>query len=228
MRTSEMLSGVRGDLAIKIYGPDLPVLNELAVRMVAIIKTVPGNEDVLTVKNEGMQYLQVELDRQAIGRFGLSVEQVQYDLRALIEGREVGVVIEQGRRLPLLVRGTSALQMSPALFASLRLPIADGRALPLAQLARLVPMNGPVKVERENSSRMVVVRANVRDRDLVSFVDDAKARVAQQLPMPAGYRLGWGGQFENQQRAAQRLLIVVPVALDLIFLLLYTTFNSLR
>ena len=228
MRTSEMLSGVRGDLAIKIYGPDLPVLNELAVRMVAIIKTVPGNEDVLTVKNEGMQYLQVELDRQAIGRFGLSVEQVQYDLRALIEGREVGVVIEQGRRLPLLVRGTSALQMSPALFASLRLPIADGRALPLAQLARLVPMNGPVKVERENSSRMVVVRANVRDRDLVSFVDDAKARVAQQLPMPAGYRLGWGGQFENQQRAAQRLLIVVPVALGLIFLLLYTTFNSLR
>ena len=227
MRTSEMLSGVRGDLAIKIYGPDLPVLNELAVRMVAIIKTVPGNEDVLTVKNEGMQYLQVELDRQAIGRFGLSVEQVQYDLRALIEGREVGVVIEQGRRLPLLVRGTSALQMSPALFASLRLPIADGRALPLAQLARLVPMNGPVKVERENSSRMVVVRANVRDRDLVSFVDDAKARVAQQLPMPAGYRLGWGGQFENQQRAAQRLLIVVPVALGLIFLLLYMTFNSL-
>ena len=228
MRTSEMLSGVRGDLAIKIYGPDLPVLNELAVRMVAIIKTVPGNEDVLTVKNAGMQYLQVELDRQAIGRFGLSVEQVQYDLRALIDGREVGVVIEQGRRLPLLVRGTSALQMSPALFASLRLPIADGRALPLAQLARLVPMNGPVKVERENSSRMVVVRANVRDRDLVSFVDDAKARVAQQLPMPAGYRLGWGGQFENQQRAAQRLLIVVPVALGLIFLLLYMTFNSLR
>ena len=228
MRTSEMLSGVRGDLAIKIYGPDLPVLNELAVRMVAIIKTVPGNEDVLTVKNEGMQYLQVELDRQAIGRFGLSVEQVQYDLRALIEGREVGVVIEQGRRLPLLVRGTRDLQMSPALFASLRLPIADGRALPLAQLARLVPMNGPVKVERENSSRMVVVRANVRDRDLVSFVDDAKARVAQQLPMPAGYHLGWGGQFENQQRAAQRLLIVVPVALGLIFLLLYTTFNSLR
>lgn len=228
MRTAEMLSGVRGDLAIKIYGPDLPVLNNLAQRMVAIVKTVPGNEDVLTVKNEGMQYLQVELDRQAIGRFGLSVEQVQYDLRALIEGRTVGVVIEQGRRLPLLVRGASALQMSPALFESLRLPIADGRALPLAQLARLVPMNGPVKVERENSSRMVVVRANVRDRDLVSFVDEAKARVAQQLPLPVGYRLGWGGQFENQQRAAKRLLIVVPVALGLIFLLLYTTFNSLR
>ena len=228
MRTSEMLSGVRGDLAVKIYGPELNVLNDLAQQIVAQLKTVPGNEDVLTVKNEGMQYLQIELDRQAIGRFGLSVEQVQNDLRALIEGRQVGVVIEQGRRLPLLVRGGSAMQLSPALFESLRLPVSDGRALPLTQLAKLVPMGGPVKVERENSSRMVVVRANVRDRDLVSFVDEAKARVAQHVALPAGYRLGWGGQFENQQRAAQRLMIVVPVALALIFLLLYTTFGSLR
>ncbi len=228
MRTSEMLSGVRGDLAVKIYGTDLNTLNELAQHVVSLLKTVPGNEDVLTIKNEGMQYLQVELDRQAIGRFGLSVEAVQNDLRSLIEGREVGVVIEQGRRLPLLVRGSSTLQMSPTLFESLRLPIADGRALPLAQLARLVPMGGPVKVERENSSRMVVVRSNVRDRDLVSFVEEAKAKVAQQLPLPPGYRIAWGGQFENQQRAAQRLLIVVPVALGLIFLLLYTTFNSVR
>ncbi len=228
MRTSEMLSGVRGDLAVKIYGTDLNTLNELAQQVVNLLKTVPGNEDVLTIKNEGMQYLQVELDRQAIGRFGLSVEAVQNDLRSLIEGREVGIVIEQGRRLPLLVRGSSTLQMSPALFESLRLPIADGRALPLAQLARLVPMGGPVKVERENSSRMVVVRSNVRDRDLVSFVEEAKAKVAQQLPLPPGYRIAWGGQFENQQRAAQRLLIVVPVALGLIFLLLYTTFNSIR
>ncbi len=228
MRTSEMLSGVRGDLAVKVYGPELNVLNDLAQQIVVQLKTVPGNEDVLTVKNEGMQYLQIELDRQAIGRFGLSVEQVQNDLRALIEGRQVGVVIEQGRRLPLLVRGGSAMQLSPALFASLRLPVSDGRALPLAQLAKLVPMDGPVKIERENSSRMVVVRANVRDRDLVSFVDDAKMRVAQHVALPAGYRLGWGGQFENQQRAAQRLIVVVPVALALIFLLLYTTFGSLR
>lgn len=228
MRTSEMLSGVRGDLAVKIYGPELKVLNDLAQQLVVQLKTVPGNEDVLTVKNEGTQYLQIELDRQAIGRFGLSVETVQNDLRALLEGRQVGVVIEQGRRLPLLVRGGSAMQLSPALFESLRLPVSDGRALPVAQLAKLVPMDGPVKVERENSSRMVVVRANVRDRDLVSFVDDAKARVAQHVVLPAGYRLGWGGQFENQQRAAQRLMIVVPVALALIFLLLYTTFGSLR
>jgi heavy metal efflux system protein len=124
MRTSEMLSGVLGDVAVKIYGPDLQVLNDLAQKMVTLLKNIPGNEDVITNKNSGMQYMQVELDRQAIGRFGLSVEEVQNDLRALIEGRTVGVVIEEGRRLPLLVRGSAALHMSPALFESLRLPIS--------------------------------------------------------------------------------------------------------
>jgi cobalt-zinc-cadmium resistance protein CzcA len=228
MRTSEMLSGVRGDVAVKIYGPDLQVLNSLAQKMVTLLKNIPGNEDVITVKNSGMQYMQVELDRQAIGRFGLSVEEVQNDLRALIEGRTVGVVIEEGRRLPLLVRGSTALHMSPALFESLRLPIAGGGALPLAQLARLVPLDGPVKIERENSSRMVVIRANVRDRDLVGFVDEAKATTLKQITLPTGYRITWGGQFENQQRAAKRLAIVVPIALLLIFVLLYMTFNSVR
>ena len=228
MRTSEMLSGVLGDVAVKIYGPDLQVLNDLAQKMVTLLKSIPGSEDVITNKNSGMQYMQVELDRQAIGRFGLSVEEVQNDLRALIEGRTVGVVIEEGRRLPLLVRGSAALHMSPALFESLRLPIADGRALPLAQLARLVPMDGPVKIERENSSRMAVIRTNVRDRDLVSFVDEAKATAMKQLALPTGYRITWGGQFENQQRATKRLAIVVPIALLLIFVLLYMAFNSVR
>ena len=228
MRTSEMLSGVLGDVAVKIYGPDLQVLNDLAQKMVTLLKNIPGSEDVITNKNSGMQYMQVELDRQAIGRFGLSVEEVQNDLRALIEGRTVGVVIEEGRRLPLLVRGSAALHMSPALFESLRLPITDGRALPLAQLARLVPMDGPVKIERENSSRMAVIRTNVRDRDLVSFVDEAKATAMKQLALPTGYRITWGGQFENQQRATKRLAIVVPIALLLIFVLLYMAFNSVR
>ncbi len=228
MRTSEMLSGVLGDVAVKIYGPDLLVLNDLAQKMVTLLKNIPGSEDVITNKNSGMQYMQVELDRQAIGRFGLSVEEVQNDLRALIEGRTVGVVIEEGRRLPLLVRGSAALHMSPALFESLRLPITDGRALPLAQLARLVPMDGPVKIERENSSRMAVIRTNVRDRDLVGFVDEAKATAMKQLGLPTGYRITWGGQFENQQRATKRLAIVVPIALLLIFVLLYMAFNSVR
>ncbi|MFZ6747339.1 efflux RND transporter permease subunit [Undibacterium sp. Ren11W] len=228
MRTSEMLSGVRGDLAIKIYGPDTQVLASLAEQVVKLVGGISGNEDVLTVKNEGVQYLQVDINREAAGRLGFSVEQIQNELRTLVEGRSAGVVIEQGRRLPLLIRGSDQLQMSVELFSQLQLPVSDGASIPLSQLASLRTVDGPVKVERENSSRLVVVRANVRGRDLVGFVDEAKGKVAQQIKLPAGYRMSWGGQFENQQRAAARLALVVPIALALIFLLLFTTLGSVR
>lgn len=228
MRTSEMLSGVRGDLAIKVYGQDNQVLGDLAGQIVKVVQAISGSQDVLTVKNAGVQYLQVDIDRVAAGRLGLGVDQIQNDLRTLIEGRVSGVVIEGGKRLPLLIRGSEPLHMSPELFQQLRLPLADGGAIPLSQLASLRSVDGPVKVERENSSRMVVVRANVRGRDLVGFVDEAKAAVARHVKLAPGYRLSWGGQFENQQRAAARLALVVPVALALIFLLLFSTLGSIR
>ena len=228
MRTSEMLSGVRGDLAVKIFGPDLAQLNKLAEQTVKTLEKIPGAQDVLTVKNEGVQYLQVSIDRIAAGRFGLTVEQVQNDLRALVEGRITGVVIEDARRLPLLLRGSDTLRITPELFNELRIPLADGQAIALASLAKLQVVEGPVKIDRENSGRLVVVRANVSGRDLVGFVDDAKAAVARQVTLPPGYRITWGGQFENQQRAAARLMVVVPIALGLIFLLLFATFGSIR
>lgn len=228
MRTSEMLSGVRGDVAIKVYGPDTAQLDALGAQIVQQVQAIKGSEDVLTVKNEGVQYLQVEVDRLAAGRLGLNVEQVQADLRTLIEGRIAGVVVEGGRRLPLLLRGPDGLRMAPERFAQLQLPLADGSAVALSQLARLQQVDGPVKVERENGSRMVVVRANVHGRDLVGFVDEAKARIAASVKLPSGYRMAWGGQFENQQRAAARLAVVVPVALALIFLLLFSTLHSVR
>ncbi|MBV0881828.1 CusA/CzcA family heavy metal efflux RND transporter [Noviherbaspirillum sp. L7-7A] len=228
MRTSEMLSGVRGDLAVKIYGADLAQLNRLAAQVVTLLEAIPGSQDVLTVSNTGLQYLQVDIDRMAAGRFGLTVDQMQNDLRALVEGRQAGIVVEEGRRLPLMVRGEQALRMSPELFQNLRLPLAGGQAVPLPYLARLKTVDGPVRVERENGARMVVVRANVQGRDLVGFVTEAQAAVARQVQLPTGYRVSWGGQFENQQRAAGRLMVVVPVALALIFLLLFTTFGSLR
>lgn len=228
MRTSEMLSGVRGDLAIKVYGADNAVLGKLADQIVRTVGAISGSQDVLTVKNEGVQYLQVDINRAAAGRLGFSVAQIQDDLRTLVEGRSSGIVIEDGKRLPLLIRGSDELHLSAALFSQLRLPVADGSTVALSQLATLRTVDGPVKVERENSSRMVVVRANVRDRDLVGFVDEARAKVAAQVKLPAGYHLSWGGQFENQQRAAARLAIVVPVALALIFFLLFTTLGSVR
>jgi cobalt-zinc-cadmium resistance protein CzcA len=177
-----------------------------------------------------VQYLQFALDRASIGRAGLAIEDVQDDLRTLVEGRPAGVVIEEGRRLPLLLRGPQGGSdgLTPDLFSQLSLPAAGGRSLPLTQLAHIERTEGPVKIDRENGSRMAVVRANVRDRDLVGFVEEAKARIAASVELPPGYRLTWGGQFENQQRTAQRLLLVVPVALGLIFLLLFATLGSLR
>ncbi|WP_334157642.1 efflux RND transporter permease subunit [Oryzomicrobium sp.] len=227
MRVSEMLTGVRGDVAIKIYGPDIDTLNGLAAQVQGAVKGVPGAEDVITLKNEGVQYLSVGIDRLAAGRLGFSVNALEADLKRLIEGTPVGVVVEPGRRTPLLLRGPGADSTAPAL-ADLRLQLPDGRAVPLSAVATLKRVEGPVKVDRENAQRYVVVQSNVRDRDLVGFVDDARAAVAAKVKLPAGYRIAWGGQFENQQRAAARLALVVPMALLLIFGLLFVTFGSLR
>ena len=228
MRVSEMLTGVRGDLAIKVFGPDLATLNRLAGEIEATVKQVAGAEDTFTLKNDGVQYLRINVDRLAAGRFGVNVDDIQNDLKALLEGRKVGVVIEQGRRVPLVLRGPQDLRNSPADFSALRITLPGGGSVPLAELARIERIDGPVKVDRENAQRYVVVQSNVRDRDLVGFVEDAKASVANKVSLPEGYRIIWGGQFENQQRAAARLMIVVPIALLLIFFLLFSTFGSVR
>lgn len=228
MRVSEMLTGARGDIAIKIFGTDLNKLNEAAEHMVKVLEGIKGSEDVFTVKNSGVQYYRVAIDRLAAGRLGLSVDEIGNTLRSQIEGQQLGIVIEEGRRTPLIMRGDINVQQSPALFAALTLPLANGQSIPLSVVARLDRVDGPVKVDRENGQRMVVVQSNVRGRDLVGFVDEAKAAVAAQIKLPQGYHLTWGGQFENQQRAAARLAVVVPIALGMIFMLLFATFGSVR
>ena len=228
MRVSEMLTGVRGDLAIKLYGPDLNTLNHLAAQIEGVVKAVPGAEDTVTIRNEGVQYLKIQVDRLAAGRFGLNVEDVQNTLRSLLEGRIAGTVIESTRRVPLLIRGPANLQSDPDAFAALRITAPDGSSLPLSSIAKVERVDGPVKVDRENAQRYSVIQSNVRGRDLVGFVEEARAAVAAKVPLPNGYRLAWGGQFENQQRAAARLIVVVPVALGLIFVLLFSTFGSVR
>jgi cobalt-zinc-cadmium resistance protein CzcA len=228
MRVSEMLTGTRGDLAIKVFGTDLAELNALAEKIAGLLKTIPGAQDVLTVKNEGVQYFTVEVDRLMAGRFGLSIEDIAAALRAQVEGQALGLVLEGGRRTPLVIRGSDEVRMSPALFAGIQLALPNGESVPLSAVATLKRLAGPVKVDHENAARLVVVQANVTGRDLVGFVDEAKAKVAAEIKLPAAYRLAWGGQFENQQRAAKRLIQVVPVALLLIFHILFTTFNSVR
>jgi cobalt-zinc-cadmium resistance protein CzcA len=223
-----MLTGVKGDLAIKLYGADLATLNRLAGEIESVLKTIPGAQDTLTVRNEGLQYLQVRIDRLAAGRYGFNVEEVQNTLRSLLEGRQLGQVIEGGRRTPLILRGSAQLALDPEAFGRVLLTTPEGQSLPLSALARIERVDGPVQVVRENAQRFAVIQSNVQGRDLVGFVEEAKAAVAARVPLPAGYRLAWGGQFENQQRAAARLGVVVPVALGLIFVLLFSTFGSVR
>jgi len=227
-RISEMIAGVRGDVAIKVFGPDLATLNELAEQILKLIKEVPGSQDVYTVENDGVQYLRVVVDRMAAGRYGLSVEDVQDALRVQVEGQRAGTVVDGGRRIPILLRGPDSVRVSPADFAALRIATADGRSVPLESLAKLERESGPVKIERELGSRYSVVMTNVTGRDLVGFVDEARAKVTQSIKLPTGYRVTWGGQFENQQRAAARLALVVPMSLGFIFIILFSTFGSVR
>ncbi len=228
MRVSEMIIGVRGDLAIKVFGPDLATLNQLAAQTEAVLKQVPGNQDVYTVENDGVQYLKVVVDRLAAGRYGLSIEDVQDALRVQVEGQRAGTVIDGNRRIPIVLRGPDSVKISPSEFAALRLTAADGQSVPLQSVAKLERDTGPVKIDREMGSRYSVVIANVTGRDLVGFVEEAKNRVAQAVKLPEGYSITWGGQFENQQRAAQRLALVVPISVGFVFLILFSTFGSVR
>ncbi|MCA1925303.1 MAG: efflux RND transporter permease subunit, partial [Thiobacillus sp.] len=226
MRVSEMLTGSRGDVAIKIFGTDLAVLNRLAEAIRATVEKIPGASDPYTQANDGVQYLRVNIDRYAATRFGLSVDDIGLLLRTQLEGEVIGMGQAEGRRVPIQLRGGQQLRDSPDALQQTRLALADGRAISLDQVATLERTDGPVAVKRENAARFAVVQTNVSGRDLVSFVEDAKAAVAREVSLPAGYRLVWGGQFENQQRAAARLMLVIPVALLLIGVLLYLTFGS--
>lgn len=228
MRVSEMLTGVRGDLAIKIFGNDQEQLNATADAIVRSLHTVPGAEDVFTTRNEGAQYYSLTADRMTAGRLGLSMDALAQALRTQVEGVRLGTVYQEARRIPLVLRGPDAVRDSPAVFANLRVTLPGGNATGLSGLVDLQRTEGPVAIKRERGNRMAVVIANVSGRDLVSFVEEARRRVTDTVTLPPGYYLEWGGQFENQQRAAKRLSIVVPVALGLIFLTLFSTFRSAR
>lgn len=226
MRVNEMILGVRGDLAIKIFGTDLAVLNQKAEEIMTVLQGIKGSEDVYTAQNSGVQYFKIEIDRMAAGRLGFTIAEIESILRMQLEGKMLDIVQEGQRRTPLILRGDESLRTSPAEFANLLLTLPDGASVPLSTVAKMVRVEGPVKIDRERGARMVVVTANVRDRDLVGYVEEAKAAIGKQVQLPEAYSIQWGGQFENQQRAAARLGLVVPVALGMIFLLLFATFGS--
>ncbi len=226
MRVAEMLTGTRGDLAVKVFGPDLKELDRIAREVRRTLESVPGSEDVLYAANDGVQYLRIDPDRTVAASMRISAAELQRQMRTLIEGQRVGVVAVGASRVPLVIRGGADFRKDPERLAAI--PVAGAGFAPLAAFARLDTVEGPVRVTRENASRFAVIQSNVRGRDLVGFVAEAQQKVASQVSIPTGYRLTWGGQFENQQRAAARLAIVVPVSLALVVMLLFGTLGSLR
>ena len=228
MRVQEMIIGARGDVVIKVFGEDIGELNRIARDVAATLREVPGAADVFALRNAGMRYLTVEIDRLRAGRFGLNATQIQDVLRVWVDGRQIGLVLEGNARVPLVVRGEERLRLSVHDLERIPIVLPNGGVAELGQIAEVRLEDGPIQIVREDGQRFANVLTNVRGRDLVGFVDDAKAAVAAKVAMPKGYELVWGGQFENQQRASARLALVVPIALAFIFLLLFLTFGSLR
>ncbi|WP_303764289.1 efflux RND transporter permease subunit [Sphingobium yanoikuyae] len=228
MRVSEMLTGSRGDLAVKIFGPDLSTLSDLAGQVQKILSKTRGASEVMTVANDHVDYLQLDIDRAAAGRFGMPIDQMQDTLRAQIEGVHAGVVADGQKRVPILVKGDETIRSDATRFADLPLRTPDGTVARVSDMARVERTEGPVKLDHENGSRYALVQAFVSGRDLVGYVDEARATVDREIRMPAGYRMVWGGQFENQQRASARLMLVIPAALLLILLVLLMTLRSMR
>ncbi|WP_086608655.1 efflux RND transporter permease subunit [Erythrobacter donghaensis] len=228
MRTSEMLTGARGDLAIKLFGPDTAELARLAGAIQTRLEGIAGTSEAMTVANDRVDYLLVDIDRVAAGRVGMPVSDLQDMMRAQVEGVRAGMVADGVRRVPIVLKGDGSGALDTQQFADLVYRSPTGQLVRASDVATVMRSEGPVKLEHENGSRFAMVQAFVTGRDIVSYVDDAKADIAANVPLPQGYRLEWGGQFENQQRASARLLVVLPVAIALIFAVLYLSLGSVR
>jgi cobalt-zinc-cadmium resistance protein CzcA len=226
LRVQELIAGVRSDVAITIFGEDLETLEQLGQQVVGVVSRVRGAADVKAEQVAGLPYLRVIIDRDAIARYGINASQVLDTVQAM-GGRTVGEVLEGERRFFLQVRFRPEDRSNFERIKEIRVSDPGGRLIPLSQLAEVRIEEGPAQVSRENVHRRLAVEANVRGRDLASFVGDAQQAVDAEVKLPPGYWIEWGGQFENLARASARLAIVVPMALFLIFVLLYTTFNAL-
>ena len=225
MRVSEMLTGTRGDVAIKVFGTDLAAINAAAQKIAQAVRSIEGAAEVIAPKAEGLQYLSVAINRHTAGQAGFSIEALQQNLKTQVEGESLGVVLEGGIRTPLTLKGHEALQRSPEAFKNLTLSAPDGRTWSASALANIRLVDGPIRVDHEQSARFTSIQASVNGRDLTGFVQDAQKAVSA-LNLPRDIQVVWGGQFENQQRAAARLALVIPAALILIFVILMLTFGS--
>jgi cobalt-zinc-cadmium resistance protein CzcA len=229
LRVNELVSGVKSDLALKVFGTDLAVMKRFADRAAAELGAVAGARDVKVEQVAGMTHLEVEMDREALARYGLDAAAVNALLEDGVGGRVATHFLEDQRRIGVAVRFPPEARSDERALGALLVPAPGGERVPLAQVARFERREGPAQVSRENAMRRVVVEANVRGRDLGGFVEEVRVRLAPLVSaLPPGYHVEYGGQFENQQRAMARLAVVVPIALALIVLLMFAALGSLR
>ena len=225
MRMNELISGVRSDVAVSIYGEDLQALKTAGDDLAKILREVPGAADVKAEQSAGLPVLRIKINRDAIARYGIDASDV-LDAVTTMGGRHVGEVFEGQRRFALQVRYREDARSSVEAIRQIPIAAPGGALIPLGQLADLSVEEGPAQISRDRIQRRLTVEANVRGRDLSGFVSEAKARIEEAAVLPAGYFLEWGGQFKNLQEATERLIVAVPVALLLIFFLLYMTYGS--
>ncbi|RVZ89791.1 efflux RND transporter permease subunit [Helicobacter pylori] len=227
MRISEMLTGVRGDLAVKIFGDDISELNELSFQIAQALKGIKGSSEVLTTLNEGVNYLYVTPNKESMADVGITSDEFSKFLKSALEGLVVDVIPTGISRTPVMIRQESDFASSITKIKSLALTSKYGVLVPITSIAKIEEVDGPVSIVRENSMRMSVVRSNVVGRDLNSFVEEAKKAIAQNIKLPSSYYITYGGQFENQQRANKRLSTVIPLSILAIFFILFFTFKSI-
>ncbi|MGL2560524.1 efflux RND transporter permease subunit [Helicobacter pylori] len=227
MRISEMLTGVRGDLAVKIFGDDISELNGLSFQIAQALKGIKGSSEVLTTLNEGVNYLYVTPNKEAMANVGISSDEFSKFLKSALEGLIVDVIPTGISRTPVMIRQESDFASSITKIKSLALTSKYGVLVPITSIAKIEEVDGPVSIVREDSRRMSVVRSNVVGRDLNSFVEEAKKVIAQNVKLPPSYYITYGGQFENQQRANKRLSTVIPLSILAIFFILFFTFKSI-
>ncbi|GAA7460177.1 efflux RND transporter permease subunit [Helicobacter pylori] len=227
MRISEMLTGVRGDLAVKIFGDDISELNRLSFQIAQVLKGIKGSSEVLTTLNEGVNYLYVTPNKEAMANVGISSDEFSKFLKSALEGLIVDVIPTGISRTPVMIRQESDFASSITKIKSLALTSKYGVLVPITSIAKIEEVDGPVSIVREDSMRMSVVRSNVVGRDLNSFVEEAKKVITQNIKLPPSYYITYGGQFENQQRANKRLSTVIPLSILAIFFILFFTFKSI-
>ena len=228
MRVDELVAGVKSDLAIKLFGEDLKILKEKADHIAQVVRTVEGAADVITEQISGQPYLNIYIDRNAIARYGLNVADVQRVVEIAIGGKVATEVFEGQIRFGVLVRYPESRRGDIQAIENTLVNLPSGGTIPLSQVARIAAEEGPVQVSREFGRRRIVVECNVRGRDIGSFVSEAQKKIDAGVQLPPGYSITWGGQYEHQESATKRLLVVIPLSIFIIFVLLFTTFGNIR